>query len=462
MKICNSVFILTLAATTVAFAADEIHWTITGQDSVTFDWRGTTQENVFAYGTSPGLCIHKVNAISPNPMPSSSHKSFWEAKITGLNENTLYYYSIGNQAEHTFRTPPPRGSSDFMVDLEGDVGSSISYPLVTDVQALIAGDLPRFVLVVGDLAYGDGKGAKEVDHHFNDVMVWSQDAAYMPIWGNHDWDVSTRKLVQINEYEGRFDFPNSQTSPGAETAIGNGSGEDWYWFDYGNVRFIAYPEPYLSATWTDWNAKAKTLMDAAQADPNIDYIVTFGHHPAYSSGVHSNSSTLRGTLKRELHCLFNITDNYSGSAILKDFLDTLGDSHSKYVLNINGHSHNYERSLPQHGVVHLTVGTGGASLEIDDSCFWKAPKKSYWSGFRAIHHGITQLHFSKTSIQGSFICGPTEVGKSDINCNMGDVVDSFSIGVPPMSWLRRPIPDSMTAPVHGTIRFDTKLTVESA
>lgn len=432
MKICHSIFILTLVATTVAFAADEIHWTITGQDSVTFDWRGTTLENVIAYGTSPGAYTHKADAISPNPLPSSSSGPFWEAKITGLYENTLYYYSIGNQAEHTFRTPPPRGSSDFKVHLEGDVGSSRSYPQVKDVQELIARDLPRFVLVVGDLTYGDHKGAKEVDRHFNDVMVWSQEAAYMPTWGNHDWDASTSRLVQLNEYEGRFDFPNSQTSPGAEIAVGNGSGEDWYWFDYGNVRFIAYPEPYIATTWADWNTHAKALMDAAQADPNIDFIVTFGHHPAYSSGVHSNSSTLtlKGMVKRELHCLFNLTDNYSGSLILKGYLDTLGDSHSKYVLNINGHSHNYERGLPQHGVVHLTVGTGGASLEIDDSCLWKARKKSYWSSFRAMHHGITQLHFTKTGIQGSFICGPKEDGKSDINCNIGDVVDSFTIEAP--------------------------------
>jgi hypothetical protein len=54
------------------------------------------------------------------------------------------------------------------------------------------------------------------------VMVWSQDAAYMPAWGNHDWDINATLPDQLNNYEGRFFFPNSKTSPGASTAIGNG------------------------------------------------------------------------------------------------------------------------------------------------------------------------------------------------------------------------------------------------
>jgi len=27
-----------------------------------------------------------------------------------------------------------------------------------------------------------------VDRHFNDVMAWSQQAAYMPAWGNHEYE----------------------------------------------------------------------------------------------------------------------------------------------------------------------------------------------------------------------------------------------------------------------------------
>lgn len=422
MNIRTLVLFLSLVATgRDFFAADEIHWTITGQNSVTFDWRGTTAEKAIRYGTSSGVYTQEVNADTPNPLPTSSSGPFWEARLTGLQENTLYYYAIGNGLEHTFHTPPPRGDSDFIVYAEGDVGSSLKSSQMIPVQNLIAAGLPAFVLVAGDITYGEDDKTR-VDQHFNDVMVWSQKAAYMPAWGNHDWDILTSPQAQINEYEGRFDLPNSQISLGAETAVGNGPGEDWYWFDYGNVRFIAYPEPYVAA-WQDWSTKAQALMDAAQADPDLDFIVTFGHRPAYSSGHHAGSSTLN------------------------EILDAFGDKHRKYVLNINGHSHNYERSHPQHGVVHITAGTGGASLESAGSCFWKMCDEPAWSAFRAMHHGVLRFHFTATGIEGSFICGPPEADKNDIVCNPGEVVDSFVIGAPNAD--TSPPGVSITAPVPG-------------
>jgi hypothetical protein len=240
-----------------------------------------------------------------------------------------------------------------------------------------------------------------VDNHFNNVMKWSQDAAYMPAWGNHEWDASTD---DFRNYKGRFALPNPQTSPGAPSA--GGTGEDWYWFDAGNTRFIAYPEPF-SGAWSDWNTKARAVMDAAQADPAIRFIITFGHRPAYSSGHHPGESSL------------------------KSILDGLGASHNKYVLNLNGHSHNYERSKPQSGVVHVTVGTGGSTLEEDGSCLWLACTQPSWSAYRAMHHGTLRLSFTATSIHCDMICGPVGDGssnKNDVTCTSGDVMDSFMIG----------------------------------
>src|SRR5574341_2022958 len=66
--------------------------------------------------------------------------------------------------------------------------------------------------------------------------------------------------------------PRPPTS-GIRTPAG---GEDWYWFDYGNVRFIAYPEPW-SGAWANWYASADAVMAQADSDPAIRFIVTFGH-----------------------------------------------------------------------------------------------------------------------------------------------------------------------------------------
>ena len=267
------------------------------------------------------------------------------------------------------------------------------------IQDLIANDQPAFVIGLGDLTLGSNNGKAAVDQHFNDVMAWSKEAAYMPVWGDLDWSGSSTD--SFNNYKGRFDVPNSQTSPNSPLA----GGKDWYWFDYGNTRFITLPEPW-SGAWSAWNTKADALMAQAQADPDIKYIVTFAHQPAYSSG------------------------HYTGSATLRGMLDTLGDTHSKYVLNVNAHSVNYERSHPQHGVVHITAGIGGANLEQDDSCLWLTCSQPSWSAYRAMHQGALKLHFTGSGIEGSFICGPAGGGSNDVNCTKGSVVDKFMIDSP--------------------------------
>ena len=385
--------VVTLCATP-ALAADEIHWTMISTTAVTFDWRGAGSTLRYGLTTSYGST---ATGQAPGIMPVSSAGPFWEAKLTGLQAGVTYHYSLDGGPDHTFRTLPEPGAS-FTVYAQGDGGSSM-YPSMAGVQALIAGGQPWFVLDVGDFAYSIDHGIAAVDQHFNDVMVWSEDAGYMPIWGNHDWADSTEDL---REYKGRFDLPNPQTSPGSPAL--SCCGEDWYWFDAGNVRFIAYPEPYTGA-WTAWKTSATTLMDQAQADPSIHFIVTFGHRPAYSSGVHPGSPSLRA------------------------ILDSLGAHHAKYVLNLNGHSHDYERTTPQFGVTHVTIGIGGSTLEPLQGglCAWTGgcPPPS-WSVFRAYHHGVLRLRFDPDSIRGDVLCGPAAT-YDDVTCTEGSLLDHFAL-----------------------------------
>jgi len=392
-------FALALLAVPLLFASsaradDEIHWTMLGTTSVAFDWRGTG--TTLRYGTTTAYGS-TATGVTPNPLPFSSSGPFREAVVTGLSSGVTYHYSLDGGPDHTFHTAPAPGST-FTVYVQGDIGDTTSYSGVGPIQKQIAQGAPSFVLCVGDLTYGNAHGQAVVDNHFNNVMKWSQDAAYMPAWGNHEWDESTD---DFRNYKGRFAFPNPQTSPGAPTT--GGPGEDWYWFDAGNTRFIAFPEPFTGA-WADWNTKAKTIMDAAQADPSIRFIVTFGHRPAYSSGHHPGDTTLQS------------------------YMDALGAGHSKYVLNINGHSHDYERTKPQGGVVHYTVGTGGSSLEEDGSCLWLTCSQPSWSAFRAFHLGTLRLRFTPTSIHCDMLCGPSGGGTTTLTCTTGDVIDALVIG----------------------------------
>ena len=420
-------------------AADEIHWTITGPTSVTFDWRGSASENAISYGLSAQSYVTTVMALSPTGtcVPMSSAGPFWEARLTGLAPDTVYHYAIAGEPDHTFRTPPAPGAASFRILVEGDVGESGSYSLMPAVQQLMAAELDaRFALVVGDLSYADSHGQDAVDQHFNDVMAWSRDVAYMPAWGNHEWEHAGDDL---RNYKGRFDFANAQNSPGTPS-ISN-CGEDWYWYDYGGVRFIAYPEPWTGA-WADWNTRATALMNAAQGEPSISWIVTFGHRPAYASGHHPGGATLKG------------------------YLDALAASHSKYALNLNGHSHDYERSFPQNGsgdnlrgAVHVTVGTGGSSLETDGACLWLTCTQPSWSAARYFHLGYLKLEFTPSSIQGAFVCGPAGGGANDVTCSPGSVLDSFTIvssSPPPTLYVDKANPECADAgPGSSTQPFCT-------
>jgi hypothetical protein len=162
------------------------------------------------------------------------------------------------------------------------------------------------------------------------------------------------------------------------------------------VRFISYPEPYSEATWQAWQRAAGPIMAAAQADPRINFIVTFGHRPAYSSGYHEGDASLAG------------------------ILDSFGDRYPKYVLNLNGHSHDYERFKPIHHVVHITAAGGGAELEP-----WSGtdPRTAY----RALHLEHLRVDVTASRIAIQAVCGPP-TSDDGMSCRPGDVIDSYVIG----------------------------------
>jgi hypothetical protein len=389
-----------------ALAADEIHWTVKGQNAVTFDWRGSSSENTIRYGTVSGTYTSTVTGSTPSPVPTSSSGPFWEAKLTGLAENTLYYYRVGSAAEHTFRTPPPRGSSDYWFGEEADIGSTLGWSnvgitqgmILTDNPNVTGNDRPRFIIAPGDLTYGDQETLADVDQHFNDVMPWSQDVAYMPAWGNHEWATSSDGMADnLNNYEGRFDFPNSKTSPGATEAVGNGPGEDWYWFDYGNVRFIAHPEP-MTGAWEDWVTSVDPVMASAQSDPAIQFIIVYGHRPCWSTGA-----------------------DHTGDTQLAGYMRTLHSKYSKFNLVIQGHSHHYERSIPSStdGILFIIGPGGGSSLGGLGS-------SASWSAYRLDHLEHIRLHVTQNRIDGYAICGPSGSGNTG-SCTQNTVVDTWSV-----------------------------------
>lgn len=378
-------------------APDEVHWTVLASDAVAFDWRGGGYAISFWLdGNPPGM------KTPPRVQPASAHPGDHRtATLTGLAADSAYRYRIDGQPsgnEHAFRTPPTSCAAEFMFAAEGDIGASTRSPSAPAVQRLIAEAKPRFVLGLGDLAYANGSELL-VHTHLDDVMVWSRDAAYVPAWGNHDWMYGVGDDLAM--YKDRFTLPNDQASPGAPAA--GCCEKDWSWFDYGCLRVITYPEPYRSESWRDWAVQVRPLFEAAQADARIRFVITAGHRPAYTSGGHHGEERIRR------------------------ILDDLAESFDKYVMNLAGHNHGYERTESRHGVVHVTVGTGGAGLDRQPtSCGWARCPRPPWSRFRALHHGAVTVKVSANRIAGAFVCGPAS-REDDVACAAGDVADTFVI-----------------------------------
>jgi hypothetical protein len=378
----------------------QVHFTFTGPTSVTFNWRGSGRSvRIWSKAMAPRM----IEAHDPEPRPFSTAGNWREATVDGLEPDTEYGYEVGSSrlpVPAFVRTPPAPGTSGFKFVAVAGMGSSIDYPEIRPAHRLIKQLAPAFVLGLGDLTYGDVRTMTSVDRHFEDVAPWAVRAAYMPLWGEHEWRTPNRD--DLRNYKGRFALPNAQASPGAP-AIGC-CGEDWYWFDYGNVRFISYPEPYTDETWDDWGRKATPIFEGAEGNPAITFVVTMGHQPAHSSA------------------------QTPGDPRLRKLLDWFGARYGKYVLNLSGHAHSYERTKPQAHVVHVSTSAAVGDLDhADTPCSWRECKPPAFSAFRAIHHGFVRVTAQPRSLKLEAYCVAAVSGRDDIRCVDGDIFDTFTI-----------------------------------
>jgi hypothetical protein len=413
---------------------DEIHASF-GDDAGTsmwVGWRGAA--SVVNYGTDTSYgqsAAPTVNAVTPVDIAGP----FEHVLLTGLSPGTVYHYQIDQGADHQFETAP---GGDFTWDDIGDTASTYdSYNAVTGtgcnptwmgaVWAQIAAELPDFVSHGGDISYANDCGVGAVHQFYEDIEPIATMRAWQQSWGNHEYGPPTSTSPpgtprdSMANYKGRLYLANPHTVPddtsgqvsapgcpsAANPAVNGCRGGDWGYYTVGHVLIIEYPEPWSTAQ-TAWGPQADALMAQAEADPNVMFIVTTGHRPAYSGA----SSAV--------------------DPALKTVLDGLGDKYSpaarpdgKYVLNIAHHVHGGEVFAPQHGVVQITNGGGGT----EESKF-KATAPG--SVFHTSHFEHLHVTLSGASMRVDMICGPPWPGKPTTNaCSQGGVLYSTTFSWPP-------------------------------
>ncbi|HUP02112.1 MAG TPA: metallophosphoesterase family protein [Gemmatimonadota bacterium] len=242
----------------------------------------------------------------------------------------------------SFRTFPVPGSKEpFQFIMFGDSG------MLSAGQLALAEHLnqeePALMIHAGDVAYPDGTEQELTVKHFAVYAPILKRVPFFPSMGDHDLRT-------------RFGEPYIEafTPPGGRVTS---ESPHYYSFTYGNVRFISLNSKaseehairfgYLGDPSSDQYQWLLRQLSLARADPGIDWIIVYNHHPPYSAstgfGGHGSDLALRRSISPLL-------DGY------------------RVPFMFSGHDHDYQRSRPirgnaiaedGEGTVYVVSGGGG-------------------------------------------------------------------------------------------------------
>jgi hypothetical protein len=332
-------------------------------DSMFVVWR-TSQEidAVIKFGTAldhlgldpDGIETRQTTQDKPggeNPLHSAPKGIFqYEAKLTGLEPDTQYYYAIydGDQrltpADESYhlQTHPVAGSDrDVYFWAVGDSGSGGKaqadvHEAMVEHNEKLGRELDLY-LHVGDMAYGSGTD-KEFSGRF--FPMYDPTLRNVPCWaamGNHEGKTSSGKSGIGPFYDG-YICPKEAECGGLPS--GN---ESYYSFDYGKVHFIALNSHDLDRSPV--GAMAQWLKSDLE-QTRADWIVCFFHHPPYTKGSHDSDRENQLVEMRE-HIM--------------PILESGGCD-----LTLTGHSHIYERSMLIDGAYATPTTTDDVVIDDGD------------------------------------------------------------------------------------------------
>ncbi len=330
--------------------------TSTGDPSteVTFTWRtGSSTVSFARFGIAPSdyqTTTQSLEYSYPDLVASSTVEGMQVAQVTGLVPDTRYYYQVGSDTdgwstEYSFKTALPKGNtSTFSFIAYADHGTEeqgvARRPRA--VAAAIEATDPDLVLLAGDVYYCDDQVC--VDIYFGEVLADVASQAYfMTAAGNHEYFQPDDLIT----YTSRFNYPGR---PPGEICVITGTRcprnevpELWYSFDWGNVHFISintgvdHGKPFSGSeeikpgeAQYEW---FKADLEAASADPDIDWTVVYAHYNLYNWGKDPSHSS-----DDEARAVFEPLVQQNGVDVW-----------------LAGHQHSYERTLP--------VGNSGASVD---------------------------------------------------------------------------------------------------
>lgn len=291
---------------------------------VTVRWRtDVPTESQVRFGTN-------VNQLGDSVFDGAA-KTEHELRITGLQSDTRYYYSVGSVGgtDYFFLTAP-NWAKPTRIWVLGDSGTAnVNARAVRDAYYDFA-DLRHtdLWLMLGDNAYGGGSDEEYTAAVFDIYPTMLQKSVLWPALGNHE----TYSSPGAPPYLSIFSLPTEGEAGG----VPSGS-ELYYSFDYGNIHFVCLDS--MTQDRSTNGAMAIWLNADLFANTN-EWLIAFWHHPPYSRGSHNSDVEIELIEMRQT------------------FLPILEEHGVDLVLC--GHSHSYERS-------YLLNGHYGFSPELNNN-----------------------------------------------------------------------------------------------
>ena len=253
----------------------------------------------------------------------------WHVRLTGLTQGREYRYKIGG-FEGSFRMPQESKVTKFLY--LGDVQFQESMEEYREWGEMVKEvyqahpDLD-FAVIGGDLVNSPGELAQW--EAFLDACDVFAKLPLVTVAGNHEG-------VHSNyTYQKLFALPDD--------APGGLSGEEFYAFDFGDVRFLMLDSSFLTeerkasmgdGKWQAEEERVERWIRRESVDCQKPWLAAVIHHPVY--GMH-DEDTVSPQIRR----------------LWAPLLETGG-----VRIVFSGHQHLYQRTGPIHGVVYLMGNSG--------------------------------------------------------------------------------------------------------
>lgn len=313
-------------------------------NSITIMWE--------ANGCNSGLVNWGVTNSLGNITVASSLSSegtacVYTAKLTGLLEQTKYYYNVASgsnfSSTYNFFTSALAEMEVSvnlvaMSDMQKDNSNSTKFnEIVNDgileyVSSRYTGDVNenlQLVLIPGDLV-DDGNNHNEwVDDFFGQGANLFSYVPFYPVPGNHE--------NNSHFFFDYFDLPKNGS---------NGFMEHWWFKDISNVRIIGLDSnhDYQISQQLDW---LDSILSVTALDTLVDFVFAQLHHPHHSELWPPGNTDFTGDV---------IT-------LLEDFSSSSG----KPSIHFFGHTHGYSRGQSRdHNHLMVNVATAGGNIDYWD------------------------------------------------------------------------------------------------